>query len=690
MQVLLYLYLIGAAVLAVNLLRQMAVLLWQSYKGPAIRDGRYRIVTMSGLRGPCSFGNIIFIHPDAYDPDTYHQILLHEKIHAGGWHTVDILLAELGIVFQWFNPFIWLFRREMENNLEFLTDRNVLQHPGIERAAYQLSLVKVAAPDMSVSITSNYNQSLLKRRIIMMNVKNSARHTAWKYFFLLPLFILLAALLNRPAVLAQAVRGHSSSSGKAKKAVPSDTVKVPDVVVSVQVTPDVVTNVVTDVQPVVSPTVVVDPVGAVAVDVDMPAPVPAPVPDVVVTPDTPHPSSRVDRSEGSWFIVSSQDNKSDKIDIELRGDNDDHHWNSNFSVLKSQLTSFNSVGKVDFSLTREAGTLHFTGQFDGEQGFGHYKFQPDAGYQAYMRQKKMIDDDNGDLISFFMVDIKKGYVDMLQANGFPEISRGHLISMAALGIDEAYIKSIRESGYSDISEGHLITFKSLHIDKPFIDDIRSAGYDHPDASKLITFKSLKIDGAYLRKFPSTSAEDVITYKSLKIDSDYVASLKRVGYTDLSSRDLVTLRSMKVDADYIKGFNAIGYTDIPVHKLVSFKSMGITPEYIKSFQETGLKDISQENFITMKSVGVTPAFIKGFMDLGYKDITPHNMTSLKAMNITPDFVKAFNAIGFKDIPLNQLNSLKAMGVTPDYVTKMKEKGFVSDDLNKYIRLKNAFN
>ncbi|HVV05832.1 MAG TPA: M56 family metallopeptidase, partial [Puia sp.] len=688
-RLLFYLYLAGVVILALNLLRQMVLLLLQRYKGPVIRDGRYCIVTRAGMQGPCSFGNIIFIHPAEYDPETYQQILLHEKVHAGGWHTLDILLAELGIIFQWFNPFIWLFRREMENNLEFLTDRNVLRHPGVERAAYQLSLVKVAAPDMSFNITSNYNQSLLKRRIIMMNAQNSSRHTAWKYFFLLPLFVVLAGVLNHPAALAQTVKEQPSSPGKPRKpsaaqkpaAATSPTVTVtPAQAVSVQEH----TTVVSTVAPAMEANVHAVAEPSVNVSVTLPA-----LPSISVISDTSKPSW-VDRTEGAWFIVSNQDKKDDKITIELRGENDDHNWNSSFSVPRSQLTSLNTVGKVEFSLTREAGTIHFTGQFDGEQGFGHYKFQPDADYLSHMRQKKLVDKED-ELMTFFMLDIKKSYVDMLQTNGYPDVSKGHLISMAALHIDEDYIKSIRGSGYNDISESQLITFKALHIDKPYVDDLRRAGYEHLEPSKLITFKSMKIDGDYLRKFPpSTPAHDIVTYKSLHIDSAYVASLRKAGYPDLSSRDLVSLKSMNVDENYIKGFNDIGYKDIPVHTLVSFKSMNVTPEYVKSFLEVGYQDIPSNTLISFRSMGITPEYVKSFWDLGYKDINPHQLTSLKAMNITPEFVKAFNAIGFKDIPLNQLSSLKAMGVTPDYVTKMKEKGFVSDDLNKYIRLKNAFN
>ncbi|MDO6434721.1 M56 family metallopeptidase [Flavitalea sp. BT771] len=664
LSVLFYLYLFGVIVLGGNMLRQVIMLLVQRYKAPVIRDGQYRIIATAGVHGPCSFGKMIFIHPHRYDPDTYHQILLHEKVHAGGWHTVDILLAEIGIVFQWFNPFIWWFRRELENNLEFLTDRHVLRHPGIDRSAYQLSLIKVAAPDVPLSISSNYNQSLLKRRIIMMNAQNSARHTAWKYFILLPLFIFLTWILNRPAALAQ----DSKHSRKA------------------QVLP-VLPAPVVNAAPVAAPVVAMAPVAALQ-PVERPlatlrdgqaplsipgiqrgpapdiqpgqAPVPAPVPVPIPPMDTSKPSSRADRMEGSWFITNyKQDNKGDNVTIELRDQDDDHRWNSSFTVARRQLF-LSGVGKVEFALTREAGTMHFSGQFDGEQGFGHYKFQPDAAYLSQMRQQKVVMEED-ELLSFFLLDIKKDYADMLHSNGYPDISKNHLISMAALGIDKPYIQGVREMGYADISENHLITFKALHIDKEFIDDVRKAGYDHLPAEKLITFKSLKIDGAYLRRFPaSTPPQDIITYKSLRIDSDYVASLRREGYPDLASREIVSLRSLNVTPEFINGFHAIGYKDIPVHNLISLKSLNITPDYVK-----------------------------GFLALGYKDISVNHLASLKSMGITPEFIKEFNAIGFKDIPLNQLASVKAMGVTPAYVSKMKEKGFVSDDLNKYIRLKNAF-
>ncbi|MEO6632528.1 MAG: M56 family metallopeptidase, partial [Mucilaginibacter sp.] len=201
-----FIYWIGVAAFGLNLLLQFVVLLYQAYTKPVIKDGKYRIVELTGDKAPCSFGNNIFINPEKYDWDTYSQILLHEKIHIQQRHSFDIILAELVLVLQWFNPFAWIYRKELENNLEFLTDDAVLGHKEVERESYQMSLLKVSAPHLSLGITTNYNQSLLKKRILMMNSKKSNIHIMWKYFFLVPLLGILACALNNPMAYSQATK----------------------------------------------------------------------------------------------------------------------------------------------------------------------------------------------------------------------------------------------------------------------------------------------------------------------------------------------------------------------------------------------------------------------------------------------------------------------------------------------------
>ena len=188
-------YVIGLGIFAINFLLQLGILLYNIFKYPSIQDGRFKIVELTKDKPPYSFLNYIFINPTQYDWDTYNQILEHEKIHIEERHTFDILLSELVVVLQWFNPFAWWYRKVVENNLEYLTDQKMLQK-GTNRESYQMNLLKISVPEFPLNMTMNYNQSFLKKRIIMMDTKKSSARSTWKYLFLLPLFGISLISLN--------------------------------------------------------------------------------------------------------------------------------------------------------------------------------------------------------------------------------------------------------------------------------------------------------------------------------------------------------------------------------------------------------------------------------------------------------------------------------------------------------------
>jgi hypothetical protein len=771
-----YGYLFGVLLFGGSFLMQIAILVYQSYSRPVIHDGRFRIVEVRGNRAPCSFGNTIFINPENYDWETYNQILIHEKIHVNGRHTLDILLAEIAVVFQWFNPFVWWYRREVENNLEFLTDASVLLHRDVERSAYQLSLLRVSAPHLPFSITNNYNQSLLKKRIVMMNSKRSSFHTVWKYFFLLPVLTVLVCALNKPAVLAAPLRStaphRSNTSGDAgstatttdplntraplaatMSAIGDTTVKpasgngnsndgsrVGDSTRDHHYYNDEDLQILKaysdgqngydldrlsaklaaaqnsaiqlqfkDQQLAISDQILqaqklqlkllndnqlhikVDPSTDMHFDLK-----PAVIPKINMgTIDFPHMDMMSDTGmrEGAWFATSSDD----KMRIELRSGDDDHNWNSSFSVDKKEITPYPGQGNVEFKLVREAGTIAFKGQFDGEQGFGHFKFTPDEGYMAAIKQMGVEEVDDRREFAYFTLNIKKEYVNMLVQNGYPHITQRDLISFAAMKIDKDFIQQWRGSGFDDADNPRtLISLKAMKIDRAYADEIKASGYDHVNVHDLISLRAMNVDRAYIRSLGRNKdntpipIREVISYKAMHIDSGYVEGLRKVGYTNLSRNDVTSLYAMHVTPEYIKSLQDLGYTDIPTRELTSLKAMNITPEYVKGFRDMGFKDLNARELTSLKAMNITPEYIKGFRDIGYTDLSARELSSLKAMNVTPDFVLAFKKVGFDHIPVHTLTSLKATGVDADYVAKMKAKGFVSDDLNKYIRLKNDFN
>ncbi|MEL7159235.1 MAG: M56 family metallopeptidase, partial [Bacteroidota bacterium] len=138
-------YFLGVAVFAGTFLLQLIIVLRKRQGLEAIQDGRFTIYELTDDTPPFSFANWIFLNPAKYDPDTYVQILEHEKLHVAQAHTLDKILAELVVILLWFNPFAWMMRTAITKNLEYLIDAEMLS-AGTDARSYQLSLVQVAVP----------------------------------------------------------------------------------------------------------------------------------------------------------------------------------------------------------------------------------------------------------------------------------------------------------------------------------------------------------------------------------------------------------------------------------------------------------------------------------------------------------------------------------------------------------------
>ena len=114
------------------------------------------------------------------------EILLHEQAHLHLHHSIDLLVTDLAGCLQWFNPAMWLLRRELRAIHEYEADRAVIES-GVEARDYQLLLIKKAVGGRWYSVANSFNHSKLKNRITMMLRKKSSRWTGAKALFVLPL-----------------------------------------------------------------------------------------------------------------------------------------------------------------------------------------------------------------------------------------------------------------------------------------------------------------------------------------------------------------------------------------------------------------------------------------------------------------------------------------------------------------------
>lgn len=187
--IVLFLFAGGAVVMLVRLLLQFLSI--QSIKRQAtlIHANNVRLYDVDSPISPFSFAQSIFINTRQYSGEDLQKIIQHEFVHVKQRHTVDLLAGELLCIVNWYNPFAWLIRKAIRQNLEFIADHSVLQ-TGLDAQQYQYLLLQVTGlPKYSVS--NNFNISSLKQRIFMMNKLQSARGHLLKFLFLLPVLALI-------------------------------------------------------------------------------------------------------------------------------------------------------------------------------------------------------------------------------------------------------------------------------------------------------------------------------------------------------------------------------------------------------------------------------------------------------------------------------------------------------------------
>ena len=127
------------------------------------------------------------------------DILIHELSHVRKGHSPDLILTDLLILFQWFNPAAWLLKQSIQQVHEFQADDAVLK-AGINAKQYQLLLIKKAVGTRRYSMVNSFNHSKLKKRITMMWKKKSSKWALAKCLYALPLAFIAVTAFATPEI----------------------------------------------------------------------------------------------------------------------------------------------------------------------------------------------------------------------------------------------------------------------------------------------------------------------------------------------------------------------------------------------------------------------------------------------------------------------------------------------------------
>ena len=139
------------------------------------------------------FGRLI-IPSDILNSPHIQSVVSHERIHAKGQHCIDLCIAEFLFLFQWFNPFALFMKNAVRDNLEYLTDHEVIGH--VNQQEYQLSMISLASKTAFNTFPSISNQTQLKKRIIMMKNNKTNRFQWIRMLAIIPLLTILTATLS--------------------------------------------------------------------------------------------------------------------------------------------------------------------------------------------------------------------------------------------------------------------------------------------------------------------------------------------------------------------------------------------------------------------------------------------------------------------------------------------------------------
>jgi murein DD-endopeptidase MepM/ murein hydrolase activator NlpD len=209
---LLLLYLCIGSIFIVRFIYQILKIFKTIHANEIVAYKNKNLVLLNSNSSPFSFFNYIFISKDDYGSIESRELLLHEITHSNQLHSVDVILLELLLVFQWFNPFMYRYRLAFKEIHEYLADKGVLI-ANRDKIAYQRLILNQIERSFNINLASQFNYSLTKNRIKMMTRINSGIPAKFKVLLVIPLvaILLLAFTIDTSSMLEKIPIGSNNS-----------------------------------------------------------------------------------------------------------------------------------------------------------------------------------------------------------------------------------------------------------------------------------------------------------------------------------------------------------------------------------------------------------------------------------------------------------------------------------------------
>src|SRR5690554_6616801 len=179
-----YLFYLGSAIAFSIFAYKLTNIIRLIYGNPKHHESNLQIVNLENSRDAFSFFNYIFIGKQLVKEER-ETILKHELVHVKQKHTLDMLFFEFLRILFWFNPFIYMYQNRISVVHEFLADAEAVKY---NKTQYYQNLLSQVFQAKQVSfINPFFKQSLIKKRIVMLQKSKSKQVQLVRYALLIPM-----------------------------------------------------------------------------------------------------------------------------------------------------------------------------------------------------------------------------------------------------------------------------------------------------------------------------------------------------------------------------------------------------------------------------------------------------------------------------------------------------------------------
>jgi TonB family protein len=204
-------YITGALAFLLIKFRQSRSVIKTIRKAAVTEINPVKLIRSSEYSFSFSFFSYVFINPSVTDAET-NEIMKHEKVHISQKHWIDLMLAEVLCIMQWFNPLAWIYVRFIRQNHEYLADEAALQGSS-DPDVYKATLLNQIIGYPVVSLSNPFNYSLNKKRFLMMKNIITSPYRKMRILMIVPVIALILYAFATPEIRYSINGDNSGNSG---------------------------------------------------------------------------------------------------------------------------------------------------------------------------------------------------------------------------------------------------------------------------------------------------------------------------------------------------------------------------------------------------------------------------------------------------------------------------------------------